>query len=172
MNKFLRPPIGVCAHHSLTRDGKVPDAVGIRHYHMHPAYNGVTITQDEYNRLKALSTKGLKPAWSECGYHELYERVNGVLTRIAGRPLLYQGAHCPALNATHFGVCIVGNFDIAAPDKELLDFAAVNIVKLMTENNIERNQLAYHCDYDVKSCPGRLFPKAGFRLAVAGEVRP
>ena len=168
MKKFTAPPIGVCIHHSLTKDGKTVDVVGIRYYHMHPAYNGETITQAEYDRLKTRGVKGLKPAWKECGYHRLYERREGILIAVDGRSMNYEGAHCPGLNETHLGVCIVGNFDIAAPDKELLDFALADIIALMYEKGIDRRNLEYHCDHSQKSCPGKLFPKDGFRLAVAG----
>lgn len=89
-----------------------------------------------------------------------------------GRPAEYQGAHCPALNATHLGVCIVGNYDLAPPDDDMLDALRGLCLQLMERRHIPYRGIAYHCDYSHKSCPGSQFPKTGFLLDLAGEKRP
>jgi len=148
MKKFTAPPIGICIHHSLTPDGRAVDAEAFTRYHVDVL------------------------GWDACGYHVVVERVNGVMTLVKGRSTMYQGAHCPDLNATHIGVCLAGNFDIAPPDKDQLDFLLAVVLDIMHDFGISRKNLEYHCDHSQKSCPGNLFPKDGFRLAVAGETRP
>ncbi len=149
MRRFKNSPKGICIHHSLTADGYVKqDTDAIRRYHV--------------------ETNG----WDEIGYHYLVERIDGVPQVTTGRPAEYQGAHCPALNATHFGICIVGNYDLAPPDRDMLDTLRDLCNHLMEGHRILYRDIAYHCDYSHKSCPGNLFPKTGFLLDLAGEVRP
>lgn len=149
MLRFYKPPTGICIHHSLTKDGlTVRDADSFRKYHM--------------------ETLG----WDDIGYHFVVERVNGTLQLVKGRDIQYQGAHCPELNATHIGVCLCGNFDLAPPTKEELDFLQTVCRDLMKKYNIPASRIAYHCEHAPKSCPGLQFPKAGFRLALANEERP
>ena len=148
MKTFSRPPIGICIHHSATADGGKLDAAAIRRYHV--------------------ETNG----WDDIGYHYLVERVDGVPHIVEGRNWKFQGAHCPALNATHLGVCIVGNYDLAPPDDELLRLLESLCNTLMRQEGTHIRNIVYHCDYSHKTCPGSQFPKGGFLLALAGEERP
>lgn len=148
MKRFTRSPIGICIHHSLTADGSHRDADAIRRYHV--------------------ETNG----WNDIGYHYLVERVGGKIRIVEGRPAEFQGAHCPPLNATHLGVCIVGNYDLQAPDEEMLQALQSLCQQLMERHHIPMRGIAYHCDYSHKTCPGSKFPKTGFLLALAGEERP
>lgn len=148
MLTFRHKPIGICIHHSATQDGRHLDTEAIRRYHVD--VNG----------------------WDDIGYHAVVERVNGVPLVHPGRPMVMQGAHCPQLNATHFGLCIVGNFDLDAPDNDLLDVAADWCRQQMEQNHMQLKNIEYHCDYSHKTCPGKQFPKAGFLLQLVDEVRP
>jgi hypothetical protein len=148
MKTFTSAPIGLCIHHSLTKDGKTVDGSAIRKYH--------------------IETNG----WDDIGYHYLVERVAGKVQIIEGRPVKFQGAHCPALNATHLGVCLVGNYDLAPPDAELLGVLESLCASLMRQYAIPLRGIVYHCDYSQKTCPGRQFPKTGLLLALAKEERP
>lgn len=172
MKPFTHPPSGICLHHSATADGKHRDFDAIRRYHMSPAHNGNSISPENYAALKATGVQGLKAPWDEIGYHGLIERVDGLPVFIAGRSLTLQGAHEPALNATHLGLCIVGNFDLDAPDNDLLDLAAEVCRGWMERFEIPLRNVVYHCDYSPKTCPGLQFPKGGFLLQLAGEARP
>ena len=103
----------------------------------------------------------------------MVERIEGRDPEIVlGRSLEYQGAHCPELNATHIGVCLAGNYDLAPPDAAMLAKLEELVRGLMTRYRIPASRIAYHCDYSPKSCPGFHFPRAGFILALAGEPRP
>lgn len=172
MRRFNQSPIGIGIHHSATSDGKHLDTDGIRYFHMHPALNGTTISHDEYLHHRLAKTPGLKAPWDEIGYHRLIERVDGRVQVIAGRSFEFEGAHEPQLNATHLGLCIIGNFDLASPDNELLDTAAEECLRLMNTFQIRLKNVVYHCDYSTKTCPGVHFPKGGFLLQLAGEARP
>lgn len=172
MVRFKKAPIGIGIHHSLTKDGLLNDTAAIRRYHMSPALNGNIISMAEYNRLKILGTRGLKSPWDEIGYHALVERIDDLIQITPGRPLEFQGAHCPELNATHLGLCIVGNFDLTSPDNGLLDAAAHWCREQIDFFHMQLKNIVYHCDHSSKSCPGKNFPKAGFLLQLAGEERP
>ncbi|WP_020675558.1 peptidoglycan recognition protein family protein [Geopsychrobacter electrodiphilus] len=148
MDKFKKPPIGICIHHSATTDGSHLDADAIRRYH--------------------IQTNG----WDDIGYHALVERVNGQIRVVPGRSIEMQGAHCPALNASYLGLCIVGNFDLTTPDNDLLDVAAAWCRQQMEHYKMDLRRIVYHCDYSSKTCPGMNFPKGGFLLQLAGEERP
>lgn len=149
MKRRTVAPTLICIHHSLTADNVLlPDVDAIRRYHV--------------------ETNG----WDDIGYHYLVERVKrGVKVEI-GRPISFEGAHCPAINATSIGICLVGNYDLAPPDKEMLDALADLVRELMSDNNIPSSGIHFHNEYSTKSCPGKLFPCEGFLLAIAGEVRP
>ena len=172
MIKFKKDPIGIGVHHSLTVDGVRKDSKSIRTYHMSPALNGTIISLEEYRNLKRLKTQGLKAPWDENGYHAIAEKVNGVPVIVPGRPMDMQGAHCPSLNATHLGLCIVGNFDLTSPDNDLLDIATDWCRQQMERYRMLLKNIVYHCDYSSKTCPGTNFPKGGFLLQLAGEERP
>jgi len=172
MKQFSKPPIGICIHHSLTKDGKTVDTDAIRRFHTSPALDGVIISPEEYRKHKAAGAHGLKGPWDDIGYHALVERVDGVVKVMPGRSEEMQGAHCPPLNTTHLGLCIVGNFDLAPPDDELLRVAANWCRQKMEQYQMQLKDIAYHCDHSHKTCPGSQFPKAGFLLDLAGEERP
>ena len=143
MDRFDIQPIGICIHHSATADGGHLDTAAIRRYHVE--HNG----------------------WDDIGYHAVVERVDGQVQVIGGRPMKYKGAHCPPLNSTHFGLCIVGNFDATNPDDELLHAASLWCRQQMSEYGMTLKGIVYHCDYAVKSCPGKNFPKGGLLLQLA-----
>lgn len=126
-------PTGVIVHHSLTKDGKTEDWKGIKRYHM--------------------EEKG----WSDIGYHAGVERINGVLTSLTGRPLNMTGGHCLGHNDT-IGICIVGNFDLAPPDDEMLRYAAALAAGYLRMFELPIDTLHRHHDYAEKSCPGTQFP--------------
>ena len=128
---------GIIIHHSLTRDGKTVDWDGIKRYHM------------QENK------------WIDIGYHAGVERIGGVLTTLTGRPINQLGAHCVSYN-DHIGICIVGNFDLAPPDDEMLDFAAITVAGYLCLLSLGVETIHRHNEYATKSCPGKLFPWSRF----------
>ena len=132
-------------HHSATKDGQANDWEAIRRYH--------------------IEVKG----WRNIGYAFGLERENGIIVVREGRPLSWEGGHCVGWNKIAIGICVVGNFDIVAPDEEILISAAKLGRELMAAFPAitpERN--FYHRQFSSKTCPGKLFPElSDFRARLA-----
>lgn len=130
-----RPWSAVIWHHSATKDGVSNDWKAIRKYHM--------------------EVKG----WTTVGYHFGLERENGLIQWRWGRPLHQEGGHCVGWNKTALGICVVGNFDLAAPDDEILracrDLGRA-IMAAFPKITPERHH--FHNAFSAKTCPGRKFP--------------
>jgi N-acetylmuramoyl-L-alanine amidase len=162
-------PVGVIVHHSLTKDGKTEDWAGIKHYHLSYRHAGDIITKERFVQLQAAGAKGLESPWVDIGYHVGFERINGVLTTLTGRPITTTGAHCQGKN-DHLGFCVIGNFDLAPPDDELLAYAANGVAGHMRMCNLGIGTLHRHHEYAVKSCPGKLFPWDRFKGLVQAKL--
>lgn len=150
-------PTGIIIHHSLTKDGKTVDWDGIKKYHTSYRHNGVVVKKEEFIRLQTAGAKGLESPWADIAYHAGVERINGVLTQLTGRSLTATGAHCVGHNDT-VGICIVGNFDAAPPDDELLAYSANVTAGYLRLCSLGVDTVHRHHDYAAKSCPGKLFP--------------
>ena len=138
-------PCGVIIHHSLTKDGKIVDWDGIKRYHMR------------------------EKGWSDIGYHCGVERINGVLTALTGRPLNMTGAHCLGHNDT-IGICIVGNYDLAPPDDDMLRYAANITAGYLRMFELPIETVHMHNEYAAKSCPGKRFPWDKFISYVSASL--
>lgn len=139
-------PTGIIIHHSLTKDGKTVDWDAIKRYHI------------DHNK------------WSDIGYHVGVERINSVLTSLTGRPINQIGAHCLGHNDT-IGICIVGNFDLAPPDHDLLRYAAELTANYLFMFGLNISTIHRHHDYAAKSCPGTKFPWERFIGLVQGAIQ-
>lgn len=126
-------PTGIVIHHSLTKDGKAVDWDSIKRYH--------------------IEEKG----WADIGYHAGVERIDGILTSLTGRPINQTGAHCLGHNDM-IGICIVGNFDLAPPDDDMLRYAAVVTAGYLRMFSLDVSDIHRHHEYAEKSCPGSQFP--------------
>ena len=119
---------GIVVHHSSTPDGTVE---AFRKYHIE--HNG----------------------WDDIGYHYVIEYVGGVPAIVKGREENREGAHTKGENRRSIGICIVGNFDIKSPDREIIN----KLVELIKEIRSRHGNLpiAYHNEYASKTCPGKMF---------------
>jgi hypothetical protein len=148
MQTLLKPK-GIVIHHSLTKDGKVVDWDAIKRYHM---------TAPEF-------------MMDDIGYHGGIERVNGEVLTITGRPINKTGGHTKGANDM-LGLCIVGNFDLAPPDEEMLKSAAImcrawmNMYPHITSKDV----YPHHHFASYKSCPGTQFPWDKFIAMVEGSA--
>lgn len=145
---------GAVLHHSATIDGRTFDTAAIRRYHV------------EHND------------WSNIGYHWIIEVVDGVPVITMGRYPDEDGAHCKdwGANKTHFGVCVVGNFDSTKPNEAVWK-ATVKFLKwLCREHGIKPMDVLGHWEVqkfaDVpeekrKTCPGRMFDMEDLRAELA-----
>lgn len=155
----MNRPEFIIIHHSLTKDGQVPDWPAIRRYHV--------------------ETNG----WNDIGYHWGIEDVDGKLVLQTGRAVGTAGAHCKeaGMNQRSIGVCVVGNFDLAPPSVEKVYFLRDLCYSLMVNYQIPASKVIGHRDAGLlagfdwqkgqfKTCPGRLFPMASLRDILAGKI--
>lgn len=141
-------PSGITIHHSLTKDSSTLTLEAIDRYHKD--VNG----------------------WDDIGYHYLSEQFGDEVNIFTGRSTAYQGAHALAVNRTHLGVCAVGNFDEDVPSQEIFD-ALVNccIGIMVMHPRITPQDINFHSDVSEKTCPGKLFPRTAFLLAVSDRAQ-
>ena len=144
----------IMLHHSLTEDGQTVSWQAIRRWHTgeHP---------DSPYRARPMR---------DIGYHFGVELVGQEHEILMGRPLDLAGAHCRAANAFALGVCLVGNFDLARPAPGQWRKALDLVRGLLLALDIPARNVLGHCDFDPKSCPGKLFDLNRFRQEIyAGQ---
>jgi hypothetical protein len=152
-------PEFIIVHHSLTKDGLVVDWEAIRRYHV--------------------ETNG----WAAVGYHHGLERVGSAIIAQVGRPEFMPGAHCKeaGMNGRSIGICVVGNFDLAPPDLEMLKalrdlcFAVMVNYGIPVQNVIGHRDAGLMAGFDwrrgqYKTCPGRLFPMDALHSLLSGAI--
>lgn len=123
----------IIIHHSWTTDGFAADWDAIRRYHKES--NG----------------------WRDIGYHFGIESVKGELVYQIGRPLSWEGAHTIGRNKDGIGICVVGNFDPAAPSDAQMWLLTSLCRELMHTYKIPIANVLPHWAYEYKSCPGKSF---------------
>ncbi len=156
-------PQYLIVHHSLTRDGLVADWEAIRRFHKAPPPAGY--------------------GWSDIGYHYGIENVKGGIVLQVGRPEYMPGAHTKELfmNTKSLGICVVGNFDEAPPERAVVRFLVDFCRRKIAEHGIPLQSVLGHREVGAmagfdwtkgqyKSCPGRYFHMDSFREMVAGAV--
>jgi len=152
---------GVCIHHSFSPDRKTSDWEGIRRFHTSYRQDGQIISKGLYERLKSYKVSGLTPPWSDIGYHFGVELVGEGYVVKEGRPLNKSGAHCPCINSTHIGICVVGNFDanhLPTPALVVLTQLVKDLARRYGFILTEPGVVTYHNQHSQKTCPGKLFP--------------
>jgi len=105
--------------------------------------------------------------WRDCGYHLGIELVDDHYEALLGRPFDDDGAHCyqDGMNRIGLGVCLVGNFDQAAPSPVMLAFTARHLRAIMSDLAIpvDGEHVRMHRQHATyKTCPGELFPYDSF----------
>lgn len=152
-------PTYIVIHHSATADGRTFDAEAIRRFHTSWRHGGDIITAVGAAALKAKGVPVEAP-WADVGYHFLIEDVAGRPKGIVGRPMNMAGAHCVGLNNDSIGICVIGNYDLAAPSPALLDYLISHLVKpLMEVFDIPASRIVFHRERAPKTCPGTKFEK-------------
>jgi N-acetyl-anhydromuramyl-L-alanine amidase AmpD len=133
-------PTHIIIHHSLTEDGKTVSWGAIRDYHV--------------------KTNG----WRDIGYHFGIELVGDHYEILVGREATEEGAHCAdgGMNRCSLGICMIGNFDLAAPPDAQIQVLVRHVRSLMLQFGIPKENVKRHHDYSPKSCPGKLFPWTEF----------
>jgi len=146
----------VIVHHSATKDSSIKDWETIRKWHTGKIGSSDPKSPD-FNKYV------LKPM-SDIGYHLGIEKVAGVPTVQLGRDFTKDGGHAIGFNRIGFGLCVVGNFDLAPPPPEIWDLTIetlckiVEIFKIPVERVIgHRETYALRKVPIMKTCPGKQF---------------
>lgn len=109
---------------------------------------------DEFDAIRKyyVNSKG----WLDVPYHYGIEYVDNKLVIQKGRPEAMHGAHCIGQNNESIGICVIGNFDKAAPSKERID----KLMELIYDiyDRYGKLPIEPHNKYEDKSCPGKYFP--------------
>jgi len=147
-------------HHSAGPDGDIRDTENIRKYHMSYRIDGNTVTEKEFlYRIDKKDGKLFEWPWKDIAYHFLVERVNFDYQIILGRPLSMVGSHCVGENTKAIGICLIGNFDIKAPNDEHIKKAIEFAKELNEKLGLKPENHHYHNEFANKTCPGSKFPK-------------
>ena len=170
---------GCVVHHSATVDGRLNDWAGIKKYHMSYRIDGDIVGQQEFEfRLAAKQGEKFEKPWHDIGYHLGIEYELDQLKLRIGRPLSDTGAHAGipgknVFNETHIGICVVGNFDKAAPFPDEQEMLVCLIKELMAHYNFKIiNVLGHREVYPMlnvpveKTCPGTRFDMDKLRRAL------
>jgi N-acetylmuramoyl-L-alanine amidase len=130
----------IIIHHSLTKDGQTVSWSAIRKYHV--------------------NTLGYK----DVGYHWGVELVNDEYEVILGRIPGTVGAHCIPRNKDSIGICVVGNFEEAAPPVKQW-YKTLQLCKwLMKVYRIPVASVLGHMEaQENRECPGKYFDMDKFR---------
>ena len=177
--KNSRPWKGIVIHHSSTVDGRANDWEAIRKYHMSYRVDGTSVGKEEFELKQAMriGTTFEKP-WRDIAYHLGLEYEFDELKVRIGRPLSDMGAHAGisgnnTFNETHIGICIVGDFDKAAPTLQVLEMLSSIAKELMGRYSFGKEAVLGHREiYPIlkvpvqKTCPGKMFSMDGLRLGL------
>jgi len=147
-DKFFRVPPSVSAregaalykprwthimiHHSATKDTDHVDTAVYRTHHT------------------------LNRGWRGIGYHLIVERIANKYQVVVGRPLDWDGAHCPGWNQKAIGIVFAGNFNKKAPSEQLLAWGVKYALKPMMEIfDIPKENILLHREHRQTECPGK-----------------
>lgn len=172
INRMGFKPGWIILHHSATDDGDGNNWTAITRHHMSCRYKGEIITPAVYQTLLDQGkTDGLEKPWSDVGYTFGIEMNDNKLALRYGRDIGVVGAHCQGFNDRSIGICLVGNYDKAAPDEGRLFFLANLCRQFQLEFGIPKDQVLGHRETFpllgkpiAKSCPGMLFDLDLFRV--------
>ena len=139
----------IILHCSATRDSGTVSWNAIRHYHI------------------------VEREWDDIGYHFGIEKVDDKLIILRGRHPNTRGAHCRALgmNNKSIGVCVVGDYDVTAPDKYRMAVTIDFLAKLCFCFSIPARNIFGHREIDGrKTCPGLAWNLDTVRASVLSKL--
>jgi hypothetical protein len=173
--------LGIVVHHSASPDGVTRDTDAIVKYHTSYRVDYNIVTEAEFYRRKAIKDgKKFELPWKAVAYNFLQEYVENKIIINTGRPLWMIGAHAgysepghpPSnyYNENFLGLCIIGNYDLVGPSKNVFNTAARFVKGLMNVFGIFPERVIGHREvFDLmkvpryKQCPGRLWDMNAFR---------
>jgi hypothetical protein len=173
--------LGIVVHHSGSEDGITRDADEIIKYHTSYRVDYNIVTKEEFYRRKLIGNgKKFELPWQCVGYNYLLEYIDDKIVINTGRPLWLVGAHAgysmPGYPSTNYynenylGVCMIGNFDLQVPSKEIFNTVSRFCKGLMNVFNIPKEKVIGHREvFDelkvpkYKLCPGKFWDMDSFR---------
>jgi N-acetyl-anhydromuramyl-L-alanine amidase AmpD len=151
----MNKPEFIVVHHSFTVDGIGESWRAIRKYHINV------------------------DGWYDIGYHKGIELVGKKIEVFNGRKDQVPGAHTKELhmNSRSIGICVVGNYDITAPDEDHLEvlkqvcYAYMVSYSIPTHKVVGHREIGLMAGYDwtkgqYKTCPGSKFDMTALREAL------
>lgn len=119
--------------------------------------------------------------WRDIGYSHVVEQIGGFWEVLLGRIPADELAHEPHLNLNRvgYGICVIGNYDDAAPPPEALAKLRLLVLELMRTDNIPVENVFGHREAQAaggvpiaerKTCPGKLFDMDAFRASLKVAV--
>lgn len=110
--------------------------------------------------------------WSDIGYHAGVEFVRDGYVVILGRPEDRTGAHTVGENVRSLGFVFVGNYDVKAPSKEMLEAAVSSwFVPVMRRYGLGVREVVPHSLFANKTCPGKLFDMEPLRGMIKRTIQ-
>jgi hypothetical protein len=171
-----RPWKGIVIHHSATVDGTQNDWEAIRRYHTSYRVDGEIVDEQTFKTMQMLGHgKVFEKPWTDIGYHGGWELEGSVYVFKIGRPWSMPGAHAGlhgnnAYNNDYLGLCVVGNYDKAAPTGFLWELCLKTVREIKQHFGFSVDRILGHREvYDKvgmprqKTCPGSLFDMDKFR---------
>lgn len=145
-------------------------------------WNHVVVHHSAGHDTAGLDTEGItrfhkSKGWRDVGYAFLVERVGDYYVAIAGRPLVWAGAHEPKANRSGIGVCFVGNFSVTDLPREQLEAGArliAGLLVLIADVTVKPDVAALvkpHRHYKATECPGTRFPLEALHARVWELIR-
>lgn len=168
--------MGIVWHHSETPDSMKIDWDGIRRYHTSYRIDGYIVDRERfYSDKKAGRGRKFVMPWSDIGYHGGIENVHGTVRWRLGRSWDKSGAHAglpgnARFNRHYLGLCAVGNFNQAKPERDRWELALAITRLVMDRFDMKTEDVIGHREtYALagvaqrKTCPGALWDMDEFR---------
>jgi len=160
-------PDKIVIHASASDDLPSLQWAGILAYQTSYRIDGVSVSYPEWQSRKntGQGTTFLEP-WSDIGYHEGCEQIEGKYITLMGRPWDKIGAHCQGHNGHTLGFCFVGNFQKQPPPLKQIVQGAKTIALMCRLFNTPVENIVQHRDLNNTECPGEFFPMTYLKIKV------
>jgi hypothetical protein len=125
-------------------------------------------TKIENMTVASIHDLHLRNGWAGIGYHKVILPDGSVAD---GRPEYAVGAHALGANSRSVGISLVGDFDVNLPSPAQLASLVALTADLAGKYGVSPAAIVGHRDvYKDTTCPGRIFPWAEFKQALAKKL--
>jgi hypothetical protein len=126
-------------------------------------------TKIENMTVASIHDLHLRNGWAGIGYHKVILPDGTVAD---GRPEYAIGAHALGANSHSVGISLVGDFDASLPSPAQMASLVALTAELAGKYGVNTANIVGHRDvYKDTTCPGRIFPWADFKQALAEKMR-